>query len=44
MALGAGVVVILLLVTANDIAKMALEGERRTRERTEPEPKRDQAS
>ena len=44
VALGAGVVVILLLVTANDIAKMALEGERRTRERTEPEPKRDQAS
>ena len=30
VALGAGVVVILLLVTANDIARMALEGERRT--------------
>jgi hypothetical protein len=33
VALGAGVVIILLLVTANDIAKMALEGERRVRGR-----------
>ena len=33
VALGAGLVIILLLVTANDIAKMALEGERRVRGR-----------
>jgi hypothetical protein len=33
VALGAGVVVILLLVTANDIARMALEGERSVRGR-----------
>ena len=33
VALGAGVVVILLLVTANDIASMALEGERSVRGR-----------
>ena len=33
VALGAGVVVILLLVTANDIARMALEGERSVRSR-----------
>ena len=33
VALGAGVVIILLLVTANDIARMALEGERRARGR-----------
>jgi hypothetical protein len=33
VALGAGVVVILLLVTANDIARMALEGERSVRAR-----------
>lgn len=32
VALGAGVVIILLLVTANDIARMALEGERSVRE------------
>ncbi len=31
VALGAALVVILLLVTANDVARMALEGERRTR-------------
>jgi hypothetical protein len=31
VALGAGVVIILLLVTANDIARMALEGERTAR-------------
>ena len=37
VALGAGVVIILLLVTANDIARMALEGERQ-RSRT-PEPR-----
>ncbi len=33
VALGAAVVIVLLLVTANDIAKMALEGERSVRER-----------
>ncbi len=32
VALGAGVVIILLLVTANDIARLALEGERSVRE------------
>ncbi len=32
VALGAGVVIVLLLVTANDIARMALEGERRKRD------------
>ncbi len=40
VALGAGLVIILLLVTANDIAKMALEGERSVRGRrssSEPE-------
>ena len=37
VALGAGVVIILLLVTANDIARMALEGERSVRERRDPE-------
>ena len=31
VALGAGLVIVLLLVTANDIARMALEGERRVR-------------
>ena len=35
VALGAGVVIILLLVTANDIARMALEGERSVRGRRE---------
>ena len=41
VALGAGVVILLLLVTANDIARMALEGERSVRGRREdadPEP------
>ena len=38
VALGAGVVIILLLVTANDIARMALEGERHVRGTAEPEP------
>ena len=33
VALGAGLVIILLLVTANDIARMALEGERRAARR-----------
>jgi hypothetical protein len=44
VALGAGVVVILLLVTANDIARMALEGERHVRERKEPELHSDEDS
>jgi hypothetical protein len=44
VALGAAVVVVLLLVTANDIARMALEGERRVRGRKEPEPESDEAS
>jgi hypothetical protein len=35
VALGAGVVILLLLVTANDIARMALEGERSVRGRRE---------
>jgi hypothetical protein len=35
VALGSGVVILLLLVTANDIARMALEGERRVRGRRE---------
>ena len=33
VALGAGLVIVLLLVTANDIARMALEGERTARGR-----------
>ena len=33
VALGAGVVIILLLVAANDVARLALEGERHTRRR-----------
>jgi hypothetical protein len=37
-------VVILLLVTANDIARMALEGERHVRGREEPEPQSDEPS
>ena len=41
VALGAAVVVVLLLVTANDIAKMALEGERHVRGRREPDPESD---
>lgn len=44
VALGAGVVVILLLVTANDIARLALEGERHVRGRKEPEPQSDEPS
>ena len=32
VALGAGIVIILLLVTAQDVVRMALEGERRTRD------------
>jgi hypothetical protein len=34
VALGAAVVIVLLLVTANDIARMALEGERSSRRRS----------
>jgi hypothetical protein len=34
VGLGAGFVIVLLLVTANDIARMALEGERRARRRS----------
>ena len=44
VALGAGVVILLLLVTANDIARMALEGERSARGRREeagPDPASD---
>ena len=37
VALGAALVIILLLVTANDIARMALEGERTIRGRKPPE-------
>jgi hypothetical protein len=37
VALGAGVVVVLLLVTANDIARLALEGERNRRSRATSE-------
>ena len=33
VALGAAVVIVLLLVTANDVARMALEGERSARRR-----------
>lgn len=44
VALGAAVVIVLLLVTANDIAKIALEGERRARGREEPEPESDEPS
>ena len=44
VALGAGVVIILLLVTANDIARMALEGERSVRGRRDPEPRSDPPS
>jgi hypothetical protein len=44
VALGAALVIILLLLTANDVARMALEGERRSRQRAEPEPEGDQVS
>jgi hypothetical protein len=37
VALGAGVVIILLLVAANDVARLALEGERRSRSRASVE-------
>ncbi len=37
VALGAALVIVLLLVTANDIAKMALEGERSVRSRKPPD-------
>ena len=40
MALGAGLVIILLLVTANDIARMALEGERSARGTRRPRGRR----
>jgi hypothetical protein len=43
VALGAALVIILLLFTANDVARMALEGERHSRQRAEPEPEGDQA-
>jgi hypothetical protein len=43
VALGAGFVIILLLVTANDIAKMALEGERSARGRRSPESQSDES-
>ncbi len=35
VALGAGIVIVLLLVTASDVARMALEGERHTRARSD---------
>ena len=41
VALGAGMVIILLLVTAQDVARLALEGERRTRRRPEHEGEND---
>lgn len=41
VALGAGLVIILLLVTANDIARMALEGEHSVRGRRDPKPPSD---
>jgi hypothetical protein len=40
VALGAGIVIVLLLFTANDIARMALEGERSVRGREPSEPRR----
>ncbi len=43
VGLGAAVVIVLLLVTANDIARMALEGER-VRERKPPETPADEPS
>jgi hypothetical protein len=39
VALGAGIVIVLLLFTANDIARMALEGERSVRGRAPTEPR-----
>ena len=44
VALGAAVVVVLLLVTANDIARMALEGERHVRRREESGPESDETT
>lgn len=44
VALGAALVIILLLFTANDVARMALEGERRTRPTTAREPEGGQGS
>ena len=44
VALGAGIVIILLLVTAQDVARMALEGERRTRQRSSQEGTDDEDS
>jgi hypothetical protein len=38
VALGAAFVIVLLLFTANDVARMALEGERRIPESTAREP------
>ena len=35
VALGAGIVIVLLLVTASDVARMALEGERHARARSD---------
>jgi|SRR5215218_3711362 len=35
VALGAGIVIVLLLITASDVARMALEGERRVRARSD---------
>jgi hypothetical protein len=36
VALGAGIVIVLLLITASDVARMALEGERHARARARP--------
>jgi hypothetical protein len=44
VALGAGFVIVLLLVTANDIARMALEGERRTRRDGAPDSEDDDST
>jgi hypothetical protein len=35
VALGAGIVIVLLLITASDVARMALEGERQARARVD---------
>jgi hypothetical protein len=35
VALGAGIVIVLLLITASDVARMALEGERQVRARSD---------
>jgi hypothetical protein len=44
VALGAGVVILLLLVTANDIARLALEGERNARGRRDANQDDDEAT